>query len=325
MFVLVTGATGLLGNNLVRLLLARRDRVRVLVRRRSDPRALEGLSVERVHGDVRDPASVERACAGVELVINCAGIVQVGRRSFAHHKAVNAKGAGVVARASRSAGARLVHVSSVDALGFGTREDPADEFRPPRDDVWVPYVVTKRQGDKLVLAELDFGLDAVLVHPAFTLGPWDWKPSSGRLVLRIARGHAIAAPPGGNDFCHVEDVANGVLAAAERGVIGERYILGGEALSYREAFELIARVTGARPPRFTAPAGVVRAIGLAGDFLGLVRRIEPDVNSGTALMSCLPHHFTDLKARDRLGYAPRPAIEAVRDAWEWFKAYGYAP
>jgi dihydroflavonol-4-reductase len=251
-------------------------------------------------------------------------VVQIGRRGFALQKAVNAKGAGIVARAARTTGARLVHVSSVDALGYGTREDPADELHRPADDVWIPYVVTKRQGDKLVLAELDAGLHAVLVHPAYMLGPWDWKPSSGRLLLAVARGAAVAAPPGGNDFCHVEDVARGVLAAAERGVIGERYILGGEALNYREAFELFARVTGGRPPRFTASRRMTRLAGRLGDVLGFLRRREPDVNSGTALLSCLPHHFTDRKARERLGYASRPAEAAARDAWEWFKAYGYA-
>jgi dihydroflavonol-4-reductase len=323
MRVLVTGATGLLGNNLVRMLLARGDQVRALVRRGSDPRALEGLTVERALGDVRDPASIARACAGMELVINCAGVVQVGRRDYAYHRAVNAKGAGVVAMAASIAGAHLVHVSTVDALGFGTLEDPADEFRPPREDMWIPYALTKRRGDRLVLEELDVGLHAVLVHPVYMLGPWDWKPSSGRLLLAVARGRGVVAPPGGNDFCHVEDVARGVLLAAEKGVNGERYVLGGEALSYREAFELFARVTGARAPRFTAPAPLVRMAGLAGDLWGLLRRREGDLNSATALMSCLPHHFTDRKARERLGYAARPAAEAAKDAWQWFKAYGY--
>jgi dihydroflavonol-4-reductase len=273
---------------------------------------------------VRDPPSLARACAGVEWVINCAAVVRVGRRRYAYHKAVNERGAGNVALAAKVAGARLVHVSTVDALGYGTRDHPADELRPPDKEVWVPYVVTKRQGDRRILAELDSGLDAVIVHPAYILGPWDWKPSSGRILLQIARGRALAAPPGGNDFCHVEDVAAGVLAAAEKGVIGERYILGGEALSYREAFELFARVTGGRPPRFDASARLVKLAGLAGDVVGLVRRREPDVNSATALLSCLPHHFTDRKARERLGYTSRPAEEAARDAWAWLRAHGYA-
>lgn len=321
---LVTGATGLLGNNVVRQLLRRGEAVRVLARPGRDARPLEGLDVEAVHGDLRDPSSVASAVRGAHRVIHAAGRVHIGRRGRGELEAVNADGAAHVARACREAGVRMVHVSSVDALGFGTREEPADEETPPLDGLRVPYVVTKRRGDALVRRELDAGLDAVFVHPGYLLGPWDWKPSSGRMLLQVARGKALVAPPGGNDFCHVEDVASGTLAAAEHGAPGERFILGGEALSYREAFDLFARVTGARPPRLTAPTPLVRLAGVAGDVWGALAGREPDVNSASALMSCLPHHFTDLKARTVLGYAPRPAEAAARDAWDWFRAHGYA-
>jgi dihydroflavonol-4-reductase len=324
MLTLVTGATGLLGNNLVRMLLARGDRVRVLVRRSSDPRPLEGLSVERFVGDLRDARSLTRAFTGVEQVYHAAAHVQIGRRDYAYHRLVNAKGAGVVARAAREAGARLLHVSSVDALAWGTREDPADEYREPTDDSWIPYVATKRQGDKLVLAELDFGLHAVIVHPAYMLGPWDWKPSTGRLLLAVARGRGRVAPPGGMDFVHVEDVARGVLAAAELGVNGERFILGGEALGFREAFELFARVSGGPPPRSTGKPGLIKLAGFGGDLVSLFRRKETEINSASALMGLTEHHFDDGKARQMLAYESRPAESAARDAWAWFKAFGYA-
>jgi dihydroflavonol-4-reductase len=325
MLSLVTGATGLLGNNLVRLLLSRGERVRVLVRDGFDPRTLAGLEVELARGDVRDAASVGAAVSGVERVYNSAGLVHIGRRRLEALRAVNATGAATVARVCRAAGVRMVQVSSVDALGFGTREDPADERRLPRDDLRVPYVLTKRAGDELVTRELEAGLDVVFVHPAYLLGPWDWKPSSGRMLLEVARGKAVAAPPGGNDFCHVEDVAQGVRAAGERAERGEHFILGGDALTYREAFDLFARVTGAVRPLLTAPGPLVLLAGLAGDLVGLLSGREPDVNSASALMSTLPHHFADRKARERLGYANRGAEAAAKDAWEWFLEHGYAP
>jgi dihydroflavonol-4-reductase len=144
------------------------------------------------------------------------------------------------------------------------------------------------------------------------------------MLLEVARGKGLAAPPGGNDFCHVEDVATGVVLAADQAERGERFILGGEALSYREAFDLFARVTGGIAPLFTAPSVLVGAVGAFGTIWGGVSGREPDVNAGSALMSCMPHHFTDKKARERLGYTNRGARAAARDAWDWFVKFGYA-
>jgi len=321
--VLVTGATGLIGNNLVRELLARGDAVRVLVREGADPRALGGLAVERRHGDVRDAAAVGGAAQGVDIVYHVAGKVAIGWRGLDALREVNVGGTEVVARAARAGGARLVHVSSVDALGFGTRARPADEHAPPDGRIVVPYVITKREAEGVVREEVARGLDAVIVNPVFVLGPWDWKPSSGRLLLAVARGAARLAPGGGNDFCHAADVAAGLVAAAERGRRGERYILGGEALSYREAFARFAEVTGGPAPVALAPAPLVWALGWAGTAFGVVTGSEPALNAGSAVLGCLAHHFDDRKAREELGYGSRPAQEAAADAWAWMTAHGY--
>lgn len=324
MTVLVTGATGLLGNTTVRLLLQRGEGVRTLERPESDPRPLQGLPIERFVGDVQDPDSLPAAIEGTRLVIHCAGLVQVGLRDRGHH-AVNVEGARSVSRACRGAGVRLVHVSSVDALGWGTREHPTDEEAPQEGlPARLPYSASKRRGEEAVLEEVAQGLDAVVVNPGFLLGPWDWKPSSGRMLLEVARGAALLAPGGGNDFCHAEDVAAGLLAAAERGEAGRRYILGGEALSYLEAWRLFARVTGGRAPLGTAPDLLVKAVGWGGTLLGRLTGREPTVNAGAAAVSLLPHHFSSRRAEVELGYRWRPAEEAARDAWEWFRSHGYA-
>ena len=177
---LVTGGTGLLGQNLVRLLLARGQDVRVLARDLAGARSLAGLPVEVVRGDVRDAAEVAAAVRGVDRVFHSAALVQIGRRNLAAFRSVNALGAGCVAEACRRAGVRMLHVSSVDVLGFGTRESPADEHRPPEHSEWVPYVASKREGDSRVMREIEDGLDAVVVHPAYFLGPWDWRPCGRR-------------------------------------------------------------------------------------------------------------------------------------------------
>lgn len=324
MLTLVTGATGLVGNNVVRLLLERGHAVRVLYRPNGDSRPLAGLEVEFASGDVRDAASIERACRGASRVIHAAAYVNIGWRNGELHRSVNVEGTQNVCMAARAAGARLVHVSSVDALGVGTRHASADEESPPDLGVHIPYAKSKRDAEQVVLASVAQGLDAVIVNPVFMLGPWDWKPSSGRMLLQVAAGKGIFAPRGGNDFCDVRDVAAGILAAAELGVTGQRYILGGEAMSYLNAWRMMAQVTGGRRPLCKAGPLAIRAAGAWGDLCGRLTGREPEVNSAATRMSALFHHFSYTRAAEDLGYSPRPARQAAEAAWSWFIEHGYA-
>jgi dihydroflavonol-4-reductase len=324
MITLVTGATGLVGNNVVRLLLDRGRAVRVLGRQRSDTRPLAGLDVERVTGDVCDADSLGRACQGVQLVVHAAAQVHIGWTGLQSQRAVNVEGTRNIARAARQAGARLVHVSTVDTMGRGTRAQPADEDTPLGRHIECPYVVTKREAEQVVLGLAADGLDAVVVNPAFMIGPWDWKPSSGRMLLAIGRGRGFLAPPGGNDFCDVRDVAAGILSAAERGATGRRYILGGEPLSYYEAWSLFAEITGRRKPRRVMRVPVLRTLGALGSLWGHVIRNEPDLNSASAAMSMMEHHFSAARAIRELGYQIRPIRAAAEVAWQWFLEHGYA-
>ena len=211
MLYLVTGATGLVGNNVARLLLARGDRVRVLTRATSDPRPLADLDVEIAQGDVRDADSVERAVRGVDRVVHAAAYVHIGWTQLDLSRAINVAGTANVAASARRAGARLVHVSSVDAMGLLPGGQPSDEETPVAGGVLCPYVVTKREAEQAVLAEVAQGLDATIVNPAYMIGPWDWKPSSGRMLLEVARNRGLVAPLGTNNFCDVRDVAQGIL------------------------------------------------------------------------------------------------------------------
>ncbi len=145
MTTLVTGATGLVGNNVVRLLVERGEKVRVLIRQESLPAALEGLQVEVVRGDVCDPASLEPAFQGVDRVIHAAAHVHIGWRRGELQREVNVEGTRNVAAAALKAGARMVHVSSIDALGIGSLETPVDENTLVNGELACPYVVTKRE------------------------------------------------------------------------------------------------------------------------------------------------------------------------------------
>ncbi|HVX39421.1 MAG TPA: NAD-dependent epimerase/dehydratase family protein [Gemmatimonadaceae bacterium] len=319
--IVVTGATGLLGNNVVRRFLARGERVRVLVRDPASP-ALRGLAVETVVGDVTRRSDVDRALAGASLVVHAAAVVRIGRRDLDELRRVNVGGTENVARACLRGGVRLVHVSSVDALGWGTLEAPGHEESAPTPDHGIAYVRSKREAFALVCDLVAQGLDARIVHPAFMLGPNDWRPSSGRLVVEAVRLPWLPAPPGGNDFCHVDDVVSGVIAAAERGTRGRDYVLGGAHHSYASAYTAFRRAAGRQSRAWSLPRPALMAAGWLGDLAGAVTGSEPAVNSGAIAASCHEHHFDDARARRELGYRARPLTDAARDAVNWFVERG---
>jgi dihydroflavonol-4-reductase len=324
MTTLITGATGFVGNNVARLLVQRGETVRVLVRQSTNLQPLADLAVEIVRGDVRDAAAVEHAVASAQRIVHCAAQVHIGWSRLPEQRAVNVEGTRHVAEAALRYGARMVHVSSIDALGIRTLDNPSDENTPLNGEVPCPYVVTKREAEQVVLNCVARGLDAVIVNPGFMLGPWDWKPSSGRMLLKIATGWAMLAPPGTNSYCDVRDVAAGVVSALERGRTGQRYILAGKTLTYREALTIIAPITGQRPPYRTAIKPTVKLIGFLGDLLAWVTGRETDVNSAATEMSMLPKNFSSARAAAELGYQTRDVEQSAADAWAWLKQYGYA-
>jgi dihydroflavonol-4-reductase len=320
---LVTGATGLVGNNVVRQLLDGGDEVRVLVRATSDLRGLDGLPVERAIGDVRDAASVTAACQGVQRVIHAAGFVHLGWTLLDLHRQINVEGTRNVAVAAREAGIRMVHVSGINALGLGKLDRPADEESGLPGIVEIPYVVTKRESEQVVLDEVAQGLDALIVNPGCMFGPWDWKPSSGRMILAVAR-FAPAYPLGAVTFCDVRDVASGTLAAAKHGRTGRRYILGGHNLTYREAWQRMRRLVGKRSPVF--PMGpLIRTVATPIlNFHNWLSGHESEVNSAVLKLGRQQHCFSSRRAETELGYKARPFDETLADTWDWFRQRGYA-
>ncbi len=321
---LVTGSTGLVGNNVVRQLLAQGRSVRVLTRETADRRPLDGLDVETMHGDIRDADSVGRACDGAAVVVHAAGYVHIGRSKLDLHRAINVEGTRNVAQAVRRSGGRLIHVSSSDALGIGTLEEPADEDSPLAEHGNCSYTITKREAEQVVREEIAEGLDAVIVNPGFMLGPWDWKPSSGRMLLEVARGKAWLAPRGHFSVGDVRDVAAGILSAIDRGQTGRNYLLTGHTLSYLEAFQLFAQVTGGRRPLGSPGPMLSTAAGWFGDLATRLTGRESDVNSAAIRVAQLPKSYSNRRARQELGYTTRSVEDSARDTWAWFQEHGYA-
>lgn len=318
----VTGATGLLGNNLVRMLVERGERVRVMVRDPDLTEPFEGLEIERFEGDIRNGSTLRDGLQGCTHVIHAAGDTHIGWHHWERAREINVQGTRNIAEATLYHGARFVYISTVDTLPAALDGRPVSETDSGSLKLNCTYVVTKREAEQEVLGLVDRGLRATILHPGFMMGPYDWKPSSGKMLLAVAGG-MLAAPTGGLSGCDVRDVATGVLAAAESDYSnGDRFILAGENMRYRAAWKLMAEVTGARAPRLPMGPLVRLVVGTAADTVNRIRRREGDVNGAVLAMSKMLHYYDSSKAQQLLGYPCRPFRESIESAWNWFQSTG---
>ena len=324
MTYLVTGGSGLLGNNIVRALLDRGVQVRVMVRKSTDPKPLEGLDVEQAVADLRDGAAISRCVDGVDCVIHAAADIHIGWKNLEQQRRINVEGTRLIAQAARQTGARMVHVSSVDALAAGSRDRLVDENVPIGPKVPCTYVVTKREAETAIVDEQSQGLRATIVNPGFMLGPWDWKPSSGRMILAIAQRWVPIAPVGGMSVCDVRDVANAIIQIPEQEQIGRRYILSGTNITYLDAWRLFAKVTHRPAPMFRMGPLMRWGAGMGGDLATRITGKEGEVNSALIRMSSLFHYYDSTRARQELNYQIRPIEQTVGDAWSWLQEHGRA-
>jgi dihydroflavonol-4-reductase len=323
---LVTGATGFVGSAVARALAARGHRLRLLVRPTSDRRNLAGLdSAEMAVGNLTDPTSLAAAAAGCRTVFHVAADYRIWVPNPDAMLRANVDGTVAVLRAAQAAGAeRIVYCSSVAALGPTKDGTPATEATPVDPAAIVgTYKRSKYLAEQAALDLARQGVPVVIVNPAAPVGPRDIRPTpTGRMILDAAAGRMPAYIDTGLNIVHVDDVAEGHLLALERGGIGERYILGGENLSLRELLGLIAGVTGRRPPAIRLTHEIVWPVAAALEGLARIVPFEPPVTRDALRMARKRMFFSSAKAMNELGYRPRPAIEAVRDAVAWFRANG---
>jgi nucleoside-diphosphate-sugar epimerase len=317
---LVTGASGHLGANLVRHLLERGYAVRALVHR--DRRALEGLGVELAEGDVTDAASIGRAVTGVDLVFHCAAKIQLHGRDLGTLRNINIGGTANLITACRAAGvARLIHVSSIEALDPHPVTAQVDESRGLATGGLMAYAATKIEAECLIRAEIERGMDAVILYPTAMIGPYDFRPShAGRFLLDLARGALPALVTGGFDWVDVRDVATSAVRAAEIADPGGRFLLSGRWASAAEIGDLVCAHTGARS-RLVMPRAFAW-IGLP--FIALWSALsgtEPLFTRGS--LSALAHYreVSHAHAAEVLGHAPRDLRQTLTDSIDWLQSY----
>ena len=328
MTILVTGVSGFVGAAVARRLEASGYRVRALVRRTSPRGNLDGLKAEIVVGDVTDREVLRRAVTGCTGVFHVAADYRLWVRDPAPMYAANVEGTRNVMLAALEAGVdRVVHTSSVATLGYNADGTPADEETPSRLDSMIgPYKRSKYLAEQEVNRLVkDEGLRAVIVNPSTPIGPGDVKPTpTGRMVLEAAAGRMPAYVDTGLNVVHVEDVAAGHVLAFERGVVGQRYVLGGRNMTLRQILEEIADLTGRKPPKIRLPHGMILPIAYVAEALTRITGgTDPFVTVDGIKMAKKKMFFSSTKAERELGYTARPARQALRDAISWFRNNGY--
>jgi dihydroflavonol-4-reductase len=307
MTVLVTGATGFLGRRLVRLLRSQDEDVVALVRPGSDAAAVEELGARVVSGDVLVREDVRRAAEGVSRIYNAAGLVGYERRDVPRLQAANVDAVRNVV-AALPGGARLVHVSSVAAIGPapGPEEPATEEQAFPDRALRLPYPASKRAGEQVALDAAARGLDVVVASPSFVLGAGDVNRSSTFIVWRYLQGSLRVYVAGGLSFVHVDDVAAGIVAAGDRGRAGERYALANRDgnLCFRDFFRRVGEVTGVRRRMIGLPGRVA----VAGATL-----VRWPIKPGLVRSSTNWWFYDPAKAERELGYTNRPLDETIAE------------
>ncbi|MDW3647894.1 MAG: NAD-dependent epimerase/dehydratase family protein [Bacteroidia bacterium] len=324
--IFVTGPDGLLGSNLVRLLLERGYEVKAMVQPGRDSKTLEGLEIEKVASDLLDAEKVMEASAGADAIIHVAAITSVWpSRGDIYHK-VNVEGTRNVAKAALAHKVeRFIYVGSASSYGFGPIDNAGTEDSPYQSAKYgLDYIDTKRQAQLEVMEMVEKeGLPGIVVNPTFMIGPYDSKPSSGAMIVAAAKGSIPSYTSGGKNWVAVKDVATGICNALTMGKIGEAYILGGENLSYKDALSRICKTVGKPAPGFQAPSFLVKFAGRMGSLFGSLTGKTPKLSYPMAWIACDGHYFSPEKAIKELNLPQTPLETAVNDAYNWFKENAY--
>ena len=322
----MTGATGFIGSAVTRALVADGHRVVALIEPRADAAALDGLDVERVEADLRDPNAVRKAMAGCQAVFHVAALYRFWARDPAVFYRVNVDGTRNVLAAARDESVeRVVYTSTVGTLGLDADRPATELDYPDVGHLFGSYKRSKYVAEHEVLRAAAEGLPVSLVLPTLPIGPGDRAPTpSGRIVLDYLNGGMPAYVDTVLNVVHVDDVARGHLLARSKGANGRSYILGGQNMSFREILGELATIAGRPAPKLRVPSAVVLGAGWVSDTVeGRLLRRTPRVPLEAARMSTTRMAFDDSRARSELGYTSRPPAEALRDSAQWYRDNGY--
>lgn len=325
MKVLVTGANGLLGSNIVRQLLKRGMQTRAMIRPDARLLSLDGCDPEYFAGYITSHEDVKKAVAGCDYIIHTAAITDPTLPRLSDYMKVNVDGTQNIIDASiTNKIKRLVYISSTNSIGYGSKENPGTEEKPPMKPYTDSfYAISKYKAEqKVINAVSRNGLNAVILNPSFMIGPYDSKPSSGRLLLIGYKDRIVFLTHGGKNFVPVEDVAIGSCNALTKGRTGEKYLLTNSNLSYKEFYDIVDTITGYKRYKIIMPSWMVRFTGLLGS-IGSYSGKQVLLNYNNAKILTVQNFYRADKAIKELDFPQSDIKIAITKALNWFRENNY--
>ncbi|MCB0530713.1 MAG: NAD-dependent epimerase/dehydratase family protein [Lewinellaceae bacterium] len=323
MRVLITGADGLLGSNLVRLLLSRGHQVRVFLHPSSCSKTLDGLKIQKYYGDILVPDSLTEAMKRVDAVVHAAANTSIWPSRSEFVRKVNIQGTQNVIDAVLKFKLRtMIYIGSASSVN-GPKE-LGTHYAYAGEKYGLDYLDSKYQALQLVLDSVKTrNLPALAILPTYMIGPYDSLPGSGKMIREFARGKLRFFTGGGKNFVHVQDVSIAIANSLEQPHYGKCYVVGNENLSYKAFFKKMAKVVGAPEPYMQLPGWLVKTIGLLGEAAGKVLHIKPMISYPIACISCDLQFVSSDEAKKDLKIPHTPVEQAIRDCYTWFRANGY--
>jgi dihydroflavonol-4-reductase len=325
MTTLVTGAAGFLGSHVARQLVARGDSVRVLMRPSSTNRAIADLSLEYVTGDLRDPASLDRAMKDVKRVFHVAADYRLWARRKQDIYDSNVGGTKNLLDAAKRAGVeQLIYTSTVAAIAVDRPQHPNEFTDAKLEEMVGHYKRSKWLAEKEALSAAKNGLPVIVAMPTTPVGPWDWKPTpTGKIILDFLNGKMPGYVETGLNFVGVEDCAAGHLLIAEKGRVGERYLLGGQNLTLKHMLDVLSKITGLPAPRLKIPHGLALGVAYASTVFSRLLGREPGIPVEGVKIACHMMFVDCSRAQRELGFKAGPVTAALERAVRWYEANGY--
>ena len=321
--ILITGASGFLGLNIIKELLNTDFRIKGFVENGKNSSILDSFNIEIIHGDIQNIDDVINALIGCDIIIHTAALTNIWPKKSSLVWNVNYIGTkNLIIAAKKNGIEKFIHIGSASSFGFGTKSNPGNETMPYKNNKYkLDYWDSKKKAQDLVLNEVERNnFPAIIVNPTFMFGGYSTNNgSSNDMILALYNNKIPGYTNGGRNFIHVKDFANGIKNAITKGRIGECYIMGNENLSFKEVFLKITNQTNTKPPRLKFAKFFVKTLGFSQSVFSRIRRKKPSLSYTMAKISCDEHYFSSKKAIEELNLPQTPIEFAIKDALNWFK------
>jgi dihydroflavonol-4-reductase len=321
MNVLVTGPDGLLGSNLVRELISRKYKVFAFVEKNKESKTISDLDLEMIQGNILEKSDVLSATEHMDVVIHCAAMTNMYPPRMEMVNKVNIQGTeNMIAAAQHNGVKRFIYVGTANSFRSGNKQNPGNELNEYGAGRYgLDYMDSKYKAQLIVLDKVQKeGLDAVVVNPTFMIGPYDSRPSSGEMIRGVYNKKVPGYPLGGKNYVSVKDVSVAISNAITKGKKGNCYILGNENLTYKEAFEKIARCTNSKAPRLKLSKSLIRTYGKGATIFAKIFNLNPKITHELAILASETHYYSAQKAVSELEMPQTPIEEAINECYNWF-------